>query len=127
MRNPQLITLALLGGANDKIFYGKDGVLTGADRQHAEVSMLALHLLQSSLVHVNIQLIQAVLRDPAWAERLTAEDRRGLSPLFWTHINPYGRFYLDMNTRLDLSTARRLAAQVCRRAYAHSIVDWRAR
>jgi hypothetical protein len=29
----------------------------------------------------------------------------GLSPLFWTHINPYGRFYLDMNTRLDLSTA----------------------
>jgi TnpA family transposase len=92
-------------GANDKIFYSKDGVLTGADREHAEVSMLALHLLQSSLVYVNIQLIQAVLRDPAWAERLTAEDRRGLSPLFWTHINPYGRFYLDMNTRLDLSTA----------------------
>lgn len=23
-------------------------------------------------------------------------------PLFWTHVNPYGRFRLDMNTRLDL-------------------------
>ncbi|GAA4602590.1 hypothetical protein GCM10023195_08080 [Actinoallomurus liliacearum] len=57
--------------------------------------MLALHLLQSSLVYVNTQLIQAVLRDPG----------RGLSPLFWTHINPYGRFYLDMDTRLDLTAA----------------------
>ncbi|GAA2418276.1 hypothetical protein GCM10010404_91080 [Nonomuraea africana] len=44
-----------------------------------------------------------MLADPAWAERLTAEDRRGLSPLFWSHINPYGRFHLDMDKRLDLS------------------------
>ncbi|WP_020580432.1 hypothetical protein [Actinopolymorpha alba] len=28
-----------------------------------------------------------------------------LSPLFWTHINPYGRFHLDMDTRLDLTTS----------------------
>jgi TnpA family transposase len=50
--------------ANGKIFYGREGVLTGADREHAEVSMLALHLLQSSLVFINTQLLQAVLRDP---------------------------------------------------------------
>jgi hypothetical protein len=25
--------------------------------------------------------------------------------LFWSHINPYGRFRLDMDTRLDLSAA----------------------
>ena len=92
-------------GANAKIFYGKEGVLTGADREHAEVSMLALHLLQSCLVYLNTLLIQAVLRDPVWADRLTAEDRRGLSPLFWAHINPYGRVHLDMNTRLDLARA----------------------
>lgn len=36
--------------ANDKIDYGRKGVITGADREHAEVSMLALHLLQFSLV-----------------------------------------------------------------------------
>jgi Tn3 transposase DDE domain len=52
--------------------------------------MLALHLLQSSLVFINTQLLQAVLRDPAWAGRLTEEDRRGLSPLFWSHVNPTG-------------------------------------
>ena len=50
--------------ANDVIFYGKDGDLTGADREHAEISMLALHLLQSALVHVNTLLLQAVLRRP---------------------------------------------------------------
>ncbi|MEU7864242.1 Tn3 family transposase [Nonomuraea sp. NPDC049141] len=92
-------------GANDKIFYGREGTLTGSDREHAEVSMLALHLLQSSLVFINTQLLQAVLRDPKWAQKLTDEDRRALSPLFWVHINPYGRFRLDMNTRLDLSLA----------------------
>src|SRR3954469_15085665 len=37
---------------NTVIFYGKDGELTGPDREHAETSMLALHLLQSALVHV---------------------------------------------------------------------------
>jgi hypothetical protein len=63
------------------------------------------HLLQSSLVFINTQLLQAVLRDPAWAGRLTEEDRRGLSPLFWSHVNPYGRFRLDMDTRLDLTAA----------------------
>jgi TnpA family transposase len=91
--------------ANDKIYYGREGVITGDDREHAEVSMLALHLLQSSLVFINTQLLQAVLRDPAWAGKLTEEDRRGLSPLFWSHVNPYGRFRLDMNTRLDLAAA----------------------
>ena len=84
---------------------GREGVTTGDDREHAEVSMLALHLLQSSLVFINTQLLQAVLRDPAWAGKLTEEDRRGLSPLFWSHVNPYGRFRLDMDTRLDLTAA----------------------
>jgi hypothetical protein len=82
---------------------GKDGELAGADREDQEVSMLALHLLQSALVHVNTALIQRVLAEPGWAERLTDGDRRGLSPLFWTHINPYGKFSPDMDRHLDLS------------------------
>lgn len=64
--------------------------------------MLALHLLQSALVHVNTLLMQEVLADPKWAGKLTDADRRALSPLFWTHVNPYGRFELDMDSRLDL-------------------------
>ena len=82
--------------ANDKIFYGREGVLTGADREHAEVSMLALHLLQSSLVFINTQLLQAVLRDPGWASKLTEEDRRGLSPLFWAHVGKYNFLLPDL-------------------------------
>ncbi|MFJ6087981.1 transposase [Streptomyces sp. NPDC092369] len=50
-------------------------------------------------------LVQQVLADPKWADTLTEADRRELSPLFWTHVNPYGRFELDMNSRLDLDLA----------------------
>lgn len=67
--------------------------------------MLALHLLQSGLVYLNTLLIQNILSGPAWSDRLTAEDRRALSPLFWTHINPYGVFRLDMDRHLDLQVA----------------------
>lgn len=88
--------------ANEVVFYGKDGKLTGADQEHVEVSMLALHLLQSCLVYINTLLLQRVLDDPVWAAKLTREDRRGLNALFWTNVNPYGRFQLDMDTRLDL-------------------------
>ncbi len=91
--------------ANTVIFYGKDAELTGADREHQEVSMLALHLLQSSLVHVNTLLLQRVLGDAEWEQRLTEADRRALTPLFWSHVNPYGRFRLDMDTHLDLGAA----------------------
>ncbi|MER5326204.1 Tn3 family transposase, partial [Streptosporangium roseum] len=71
--------------------------------------MIALHLFRSSLVPINTQLLQAVLRAPAWANKLTDEDRRALSPLFWAHVTPYGRFRLAMDGRLDLGTAVTIA------------------
>ncbi|MFD4439619.1 Tn3 family transposase [Nocardia sp. NPDC058519] len=89
--------------ANGVVFYGKDSQLTGADREHAEVSMLALHLLQSALVHINTLLLQAVLETPEFHDLVGDTERRAMSPLFWSNINPYGRFRLDMDTRLDLS------------------------
>jgi Tn3 transposase DDE domain len=55
--------------------------------------------------YVNPRLLQRVLDDPTWANRLTPEDRRALNALFWAHVNPYGRFRLDMTTRLDLDLA----------------------
>ena len=88
---------------NGIVFYGKDGDLTGPDREHAETSMLSLHLLQSALVHINTLLLQAVLEVPEFHDSIGPNERRGLTPLFWTHINPYGRFQLDMTTRLDLN------------------------
>jgi TnpA family transposase len=44
--------------ANSTIFYGKDSELTGPDRESQEVSMLAMHLLQSSLMLINTLLVQ---------------------------------------------------------------------
>lgn len=84
--------------AKHDLFYGKGGDLTGSDKESQEVSMLALHLLQSALVHVKTLLLQDILSGEKWQKRLTDADRRALSPLFWTHVNPYGRFELDMNS-----------------------------
>lgn len=91
--------------ADHDLFYGKDGDPTGSDRESQEVSMLALHLLQSALVHGSTLLFQDVLREAKWQKRLTDADRRALSPLLWTHVNPYGRCELDMNDRLDRTQA----------------------
>jgi hypothetical protein len=41
------------------------------------------------------------LAQPHWKGRFTPRDYSALTPL-WEHVNPYGRFDLDMNTRLDL-------------------------
>ena len=64
--------------------------------------MLCLHLLQICLVYINTLLIQQVLAEPGWANRLTQEDRRGLTPLFYSHVNPYGLIHLDMNHWLPI-------------------------
>lgn len=74
---------------NTVIFYGKDGDLTGQDREHAEVSMLALHLLQSALVHINTLLLQAVLEVPKFHDLIGEDERRALTPLFWSNVNPF--------------------------------------
>ncbi len=47
-------------------------------------------------------MIQEVLDEQSWTRRMTAADYRGLSPLIYLHVNPYGRFSLDMNKRLAL-------------------------
>jgi len=43
-----------------------------------------------------------VLSEKAWMGRMTAEDFRGLMPLIYGHISPYGTFLLDMASRLDI-------------------------
>ncbi len=91
--------------ANTDLCYGKNGVLAGQDKEHQEVSMLALHLLQSALVFVNTLLVQRILSEDDWAKRLTSSDKRALSPLFWSHANLYGRIDIDMETHLDLGAA----------------------
>lgn len=44
-----------------------------------------------------------MLEVPAFHDLIGPNERRGLSPLFWSNINPYGRFRLDMDARIDLA------------------------
>jgi TnpA family transposase len=88
--------------ANTDLFYGSAGTIPGSDKEHQEVSMLSLHLLQSALVFINTLLVQSVLKDPAWHKKMTDADKRGLSPLFWSNANLYGTIDIDMGRRLDL-------------------------
>ncbi len=64
--------------------------------------MLALHLLQICLVYINTLMLQQVLAEPVWRGHMGAAERRGLTPLFYAHVNPYGEFKLDLEKRLDI-------------------------
>src|SRR6266536_3550480 len=87
------------------ILYGKGGELATNRRDERKLTVACLRVLQAALVYVNTLMLQDVLADPAWEEALTAEDRRGLTPLFWSHVAPYGEVRLDMASRLALRTA----------------------
>jgi TnpA family transposase/DNA-binding cell septation regulator SpoVG len=89
-------------GVNDFIFYGRGGEFSTNDKEAQEVTMLALHLLQVSMVYMNTLMIQEVVSTGDWRTRLVAEDLRALSPLIHGHLNPYGFFRLDMSKRLKL-------------------------
>lgn len=91
--------------ANSVIFFGKGGDIATNRRDEQELSVLCLRVLQAALVYVNTLMVQDVLADDDWAEQLTDADLRGLTPLFWTHVAPYGEVKLDMTSRLTLSVS----------------------
>ena len=64
--------------------------------------MLALHLLQICLVYINTLMIQRVLTEPDWTQRMLPDDLRALMPLIYVHVTSYGTFRLDMNQRLAI-------------------------
>ena len=88
--------------ANGFIFFGKGGEVASNRLDDQEVSVHALHLLQLCLVYVNTLMLQQVLAEPGWMARMMSADIRGLTPLVWGHVSPYGTFDLDMEARLDL-------------------------
>jgi len=92
-------------GANSVIYYGKGGEIASNRQDEQEMTALCLRILQAALVYVNTLMLQDVLAEDAWADMLTTEDRRGLTPLFWQHVLPYGEVKLDMTARLSIRTA----------------------
>ena len=90
--------------ANDFVFFARRGELGSNRREDQELSMLSLHLLQNCMVFVNTLMLQQVLARPHWSDRLTPRDQLAITPLIWDHVNPYGRFELDMDSRIPVLT-----------------------
>lgn len=86
--------------ANDFIWYGKGGEIATNNKEDQETAILSLHLLQISMIYINTLLVQRVLTEKEWFNKLQPEDFRGLTPLFYGHVNPYGRLVLDMTVRI---------------------------
>jgi TnpA family transposase len=82
--------------ANTFIYYGKGGEFASNRLDDQEISMLSLYLLQISMVYINTHMVQDVLKDDDWLKRLTTEDYRGLTPLFYGHVDPYGTLKLEL-------------------------------
>jgi TnpA family transposase len=91
--------------ANAVICYGKSGEISTNRREEVEMTALCLRILQASFVYVNTLMLQDVLGEPEWAGLLTPVDRRGLTPLCWEHVRPYGEVRLDLGSRLTIGGA----------------------
>src|SRR5882724_10704392 len=82
--------------------FGRNADFVSARLEDQEISALSLQLLMNCLVYINTLMIQQVLAQPAWYQKMTPDDWRGLTPLIYRHVNPYGTFRLNMDERLLL-------------------------
>ncbi|MED2111557.1 Tn3 family transposase, partial [Bacillus thuringiensis] len=70
--------------------------------EEQEVAMLSLQLIQNCIIYINTLIIQQLLSEKEWENRLEEEDYRALTPMIYSHINPYGEFRLDMDKRMAI-------------------------
>jgi TnpA family transposase len=98
--NQGLNVIESWNSANDFILLGKGRQISSNLLLAQELTVLSMHLLQTSLVHINTLMIQRVFAQTNWTQRMTEADWRGLTPLFYHHINPYGTFELNLEQRL---------------------------
>ena len=87
---------------NKFIFFGKRGVLSSNDEIDHELSILSLHLVQSSLVYINTLLLQQIIKEQQFETLLTLEDKRAITPLFYHHVSQYRLYHLDMQERIPI-------------------------
>jgi hypothetical protein len=108
---------------NDVLTYGRQGELATNSREEQEVVTLSLQLLQNCLMLINTMLIERTIkRDQLW-ERLSEEDRWGLSPLFHGHVNPYGQFALVLRAFTE-KYLDRVDADLRQHLIAHLNTSW---
>ena len=80
----------------DFIFYGRKTEFQTNDPATQELAVLCLHLLQNALILVNTLLIEKIIDEHGFINRMEPEDFRALTPLFTSNINPYGDFDLNL-------------------------------
>lgn len=80
----------------DFICFGRKAELQSNDPTMHELSVGAIHLLQNALVLTNTLIVEKVLEDQLLLSQMLPEDQRALTPLFTSHVNPYGEFDLDL-------------------------------
>jgi hypothetical protein len=73
-----------------------------ADATLEGLSELHRVLYEEARRHAGRAACPSVVIMDGQSDRMTAEHKRGLTPLVWGHVNPYGLFRLDMNTRLAI-------------------------
>jgi TnpA family transposase len=100
--NDGLNVIEQWNSANDFVFFARRGELSSNRHEDHELSLLSLHLLQNCMVFVNTLMLQQVLAQPHWTDRLTPRDQEAITPLIWDHVNPYGRYELDMDSRIPI-------------------------
>jgi hypothetical protein len=66
------------------------GDIASNRRDEQELSVLCLRVLRSALVYVNTLMVQDVLADDKWADRMTPSRSARSDPAVWTHVAPYG-------------------------------------
>jgi TnpA family transposase len=91
--------------ANDFIRYGRQGIFTTNSREQQEIAALCLQLVQNCLMLINTILVEQTVAQHQLLEQWSSDDRRGLTALFYEHVNPYGLFELDVTRPSFLEAA----------------------
>lgn len=90
-------TMESWNSAVDFICYGGKSEIQTNDPITQELTVLCLHLLQNALVLVNTVMLERVLYDNGYIHTMQASDKKVMTPLFTSNVNPYGDINLDMN------------------------------
>lgn len=86
--------------ATNFVYFGRGGVISSNRQEDQEIAIQALHLLQNCMVYMNTHMFQNVLADPEWKGLMKKEDYRGITPLIYNHVTPYGHFDINLEDRI---------------------------
>ena len=82
--------------ANTFICYGQQSELQSNDPLIQEMTILGLHLLQNSVILANTIMMDRIITEKDYLSKMKLPDKRAITPLFTSNINPYGYFMLDL-------------------------------